>query len=91
MKLVPDTPLKTTIAVILGLIGTTGTVVWVFTNGVRDVKQEIADLRSEVALQRAEAWTYNDQARWVSVFAKENRFTSIEVPLVPERPKQKPN
>lgn len=85
IKLIPNTPLKTTIAVILGLIGTTATVVWVLTNGLRDIKQDLVDLRADLAVQQKQTWTIQDQERWVYSLDKANRFTGIQIPAIPEQ------
>lgn len=88
MKLIPDSPLKITIAVAVAVIGFTASISWVCANGLRDIKEEISGLRYDVSELRGDAWTYADQSRWVSVLAKENRFKSVEIPMVPERPKR---
>lgn len=88
MRIIPETKLQITIAVATAVIGATATVSWVCANGLRDIKEEISGLRQEVISVRNEAWTYTDQYRWVGALSKQNRFTSIEVPTVPDRPKR---
>lgn len=91
MKLIPTTPLQVTLAVAVAVVSATATISWVCANGFRDLKEEIAGLRADVSQVRNEAWTYENQSRWVSVLAKENRFNAVEIPLVPERAPKKPN
>jgi hypothetical protein len=90
MKFVPQTPLQITVAVAIAVIGATATVSWVCANGLRDIKQELVDLRSDLNSQQRQMWTIQDQERWIHALDKANRFTSLEVPSA-DAVKKKPN
>lgn len=80
MKLVPETPLQITVAVGIAVIGATATISWVCANGLRDIKEELSGLRSDVSHIRYEAWTYQNQKDWVYALDKANKFSNIQVP-----------
>lgn len=84
MSIVPDTPLKVTIAVAIAVIGSTATVSWVCANGLRDIKEDISSLRADLHVQQKQSWTIQDQKDWLYAFDKANRYSSIEVPTIPE-------
>jgi hypothetical protein len=92
MKFVPDSPLKITIAVAVAVVGFTASVSWVCANGLRDIKQELSDLRSDLTAQQRQMWTIQDQERWIYALDRANRFSSLEVPQLNEvKTAKKPN
>lgn len=92
MRLVPTTPLQITISVAIAVIAATATVSWVCANGLRDIKQELVDLRSDLTAQQRQMWTIQDQERWIYALDRANRFSSLEVPQLNEvKPQKKPN
>lgn len=84
MKLVPSTPLQVTIAVAIAVIGSTATVSWVCANGLRDIKQELVDLRHDMNSQQRQMWTVDNQKDWMYALDKANRFSGIQIPAIPE-------
>jgi hypothetical protein len=91
MKLIPDTPLKMTLAVAIAVIGFTASLSWVCANGLRDIKQELVDLRSDLAAQQRQMWTVENQKDWIYALDRANRFSNLEVPQLEPKPQKRPN
>lgn len=53
---------------------------WRAANLLRDIKDEIGGLRSEVKAVSADRWTLQDQERWASRLERLNRTSNLVVP-----------
>ena len=80
---------RTTIGASITVIGFVATSVWFLAMGVRDIKDDINEVKVKIDIVEVKvdliaerSWTYADQLTWVNMFAKQNRFSSIEVPSV---------
>jgi hypothetical protein len=82
MPLTPDTDLSLTLSAAALALGFVATAVWRAANFIRDLRDEIKGLRTDV---RA-AWTREEHERWAFSLERENTKLPLIVPSVPPRP-----
>lgn len=67
----------TVVVVCVGALVATG---WRAANLLRDIKDEIGGLRSEVTKVSTDRWTLQDQERWASRLERLNRSSNLVIP-----------
>lgn len=80
MSINPNSRLSLTIAGALTLGGFLIASSWRASNYLRDIRDEVADMRREVQAMSNDQWSVSDQDRWAYQLEKLNRETGLKVP-----------
>lgn len=86
MPLNPSTKFSATLASIIGGVALVASGTWYTANSLRDITEEIKELRREVRQANADHWTVYDMERWSRQLERLNKDSGIVVPEVGVRP-----
>lgn len=85
MNLSPSTKFSATVASIVAGVAVVASGTWYTANSLRDITEEIKELRREVRQANADHWTVYDMERWSRQLERLNKDIELIVPEVGTR------